>query len=118
MRELHINFDTYLSDPTALELPPPRGEIYLILKYTANCKAPMRAAYEYSRWFFDQFHEGTTFEEVADGFLHFYQRREDFLNTLLDMLNPRDLQTWLQNKKYNIPEKLLQEVFSFLPTAN
>jgi len=116
IRELKINFDEFL-DPTILEKPLPRGEIYLILKYTANYKAPMRANYSYQRWFFDQFHEGTTFEEVEDGFLHFYQRREDFMNTLLDSMNPSDLRQWLKNHKFNIPEDLLQEVLSFLPKA-
>jgi hypothetical protein len=115
IRELNINLEDFIPEQTDDVVP--RGEIFLILKYTANYKAPMRAMYEYLRWFWDRLHEGITFEEVEDGFLHFYQQRENFQFTLLDPLNPGDFQTILQKKNIHLPNGFLQEVLSFLPGA-
>ena len=91
-------------------------DLYLILKYTTNYKKPMRAKYEYTQWFANYFSELTRYEEVADGFLHFYKRRIDFINTNLDKFDPADLRQWLQNKHFNISEEFFQQLLVLLPT--
>ncbi|OLS12450.1 MAG: hypothetical protein RBG13Loki_3929 [Promethearchaeota archaeon CR_4] len=94
---------------------PRDKDVYLILKYTTNYKKPMRAKYEYILWFAKYFSELTDYEEVVDGFLHFYKRRIDFTNTNLDKFDPEDLRQWIQNKQFNISNDFLHQLLMLLP---
>ncbi len=94
---------------------PDDKEIYLILKYITNYKKPMRANYNYLRWFAEYFHELTRHEEVVDGFLHFYKRRIDFINGNLDKLDPEQMRQWLKNRNTNLSEDVIQQFLALLP---
>ncbi len=87
-------------------------QMYLVLKYQTQYKDPLRAKYEYNKWFEEKFREQIYIEEITDGFLHFYKRKIDFVNVNLDVLVPEELDQWIKNKKLNVPPSLIKQIFS------
>ena len=87
---------------------------YLILKYRANFKEPMRKNYDFGRWYADFFQENVFIEEIEDGFLHFFLEKDDFLDSNLNKMNPQEFQKWVKNKGIHFPEELLKEFFKIL----
>ncbi len=98
--------------------PPTTQELYLILKYRTNYKEPLRKNYEYSRWFADTFQVLVYHEELEDGFLNFYKRKEDFLDNRLDKTNPTLLQEWLDRKGIVFPEEISRKIFRALTNGS
>ena len=59
--------------------------LYLILKYTTNCKDPIRNNYRFTFKIAEMFGINMSYEEVHDGFILFYKDREDFEIGIIDL---------------------------------
>ena len=84
------------------------------MKYQTQYKDSLRAKYEYSKWFEEKFRVQIYIEEIADGFLHYYKRKIDFLNANLDFLILEDLQQLIKNQNLKISQELINQVFTEL----
>ena len=59
----------------------------------------MRDSYAYKQWFSEKLGEKVWIEEIEDGFLHFYQTKEDFQRVNLDLTKTSGILTWINMKK-------------------
>lgn len=92
----------------------PYEQLYLILKYTTNFKTPMRRSYKFSEWFIDFFNEHMFYEEVDDGFLFFYHKRENYINSNLNQSNPIEFKKWLNSKEIDFSSEIVQTFFELI----
>ena len=76
----------------------PEGKTYLSLKYQTNYRKPLADYYEYSNrvgaYLGSQFY----IEDIADGFLIFFNRKEDFLAHQLDRMDISETIKWFENR--------------------
>lgn len=91
---------------------PEDPDFYLILKYTTNDKDPLRKNYQFTLWFADKFDELWMYEETENGFLHFYRRKEDFLNSNLNKCDSKELQQYLKNKKLKLSPEVMNHILA------
>ncbi|MHA1674456.1 MAG: hypothetical protein ACTSYI_12620 [Promethearchaeota archaeon] len=89
-------------------------EMYLILKYRTNYKAPLRQNYLFSEWFIGFFREHIMYEEIDDGFLIFFHRKADFTNSNLNKTNPVELRQWLQSKNIKIDSNFMKQILKMV----
>ncbi|MHA1613161.1 MAG: hypothetical protein ACTSVZ_02725 [Promethearchaeota archaeon] len=92
----------------------PQDEIYLILRYRTNHKSPLRQNYSFGKWFFDFFNDQIMFEEVNDGFLIFYHREVDFINSNYNKLNPVEIRLWLKGKNVDIDSDFMKKLLKLM----
>ncbi|MHA1888539.1 MAG: hypothetical protein DRO88_05165 [Promethearchaeia archaeon] len=87
-------------------------DIYLIMKYRTNCKEPIRNNYNFTFRIIELIGLGASFEEVQDGFILFYQTKEDFKIGLMDLLNLEEVRTYLDSIGMLIPsiERFLNQI--------
>ncbi len=89
-------------------------DIYLILRYRTNFKQPMRDSYVYKQWFIDRLEEKVWIEEIEDGFLHFYQTKEDFQRVILDLTQASEILTWYHMKKDALTPQFSRQLLSMI----
>ncbi len=78
-----------------------KNKIYLLLKYTTNFKAPLLQYYEYGNKLGIYVDSRFFVEEIEDGFLLFYQRKEDFIAHQVDRLNLPELILWFEERGFS-----------------
>jgi len=86
------------------------SNFYVVFKYRTNDKTPLRKNYQFTVWFAEKFKEEWFYEEIEDGFLHFYRKKEDFLNSNLNKCDPLELQQWLKNKNLKFTPEIMKEL--------
>ncbi|MHA1673911.1 MAG: hypothetical protein ACTSYI_09805 [Promethearchaeota archaeon] len=74
------------------------GKIYLSLKYQTNYQVPLVKYYQYSNRVGTYLGSQFYIEEIADGFLIFYQRKEDFIAHQVDRLNLAAIIRWFEQR--------------------
>jgi len=103
------NFDKIF--PVVHHPPNPMDpNFYLILKYLTSDKEPLRKNYQFTQWFAEKFDEQWIYEETENGFLHFYRRKEDFLNSNLNKCDLNEMSQYLQNKQLKIMPEVLERM--------
>jgi hypothetical protein len=88
------------------------SELYLTLKYTTDCKEPIRNNYNFTYKIIDYMGIKTSYEEVHDGFLLFYKTKQDFLDASMDLMDIPRIIDWLKEK--DLWTDIMQEFFQFL----
>jgi hypothetical protein len=106
-------------DPKSLFPPerfpvPNNPELYLILRYRTNRKDPIRKNYSFTNQFAQMMNVFLTFEEVEDGFLNFYKRKDDFLDAQFDKTKPENVILWFQKRGVDPNHPILREFRKFL----
>ncbi|MHA1520271.1 MAG: hypothetical protein ACTSRK_08820 [Promethearchaeota archaeon] len=102
-------------DPVKSEKP------YLTLKYSLNYKEILLKYYSYSNPLGHFLGSQFFIEEIDDGFLLFYNRKEDFIVHQLDLLHSKELPNWFKARHVNLEKKewkiaqLLQKFPSLCP---
>jgi len=89
-------------------------DLFLILKIQSNWLEPIRKNFEFAFKFGEIIGIHSQYEEIADGFLVFYETLEDFKDMQVDKLNYNELKQWLESKgKWNLKiEKILNNILS------
>lgn len=78
--------------------PIKTDQIYLSLKYKTNYRAPLVQYYEYSNRLGTYLGSEFYIEEVADGFLIFFQRKEDFIAHQVDRMDLSGIIQWFEQR--------------------
>ncbi|MHA2018865.1 MAG: hypothetical protein ACTSXY_11385 [Promethearchaeota archaeon] len=93
-------------------------ENYIVLKFTSNFKDPMRKKYNLTTKVDHIFGVHSAFEEVEDGFIKFFERKEDFEDTMLDNLKRADWEKWLKLKGIGISTEFAKNFLNLLAKKN
>lgn len=88
--------------------------LYLVLKYKTDFKSPIRHYYNQIEWYRQFFKINISTEELTDGFLFFYQKKQDFHDALIDKSNPIEIINWIDSREYNIN---LKNILDFLKSV-
>ena len=72
--------------------------LYLILKYKTNFKAPILKNYSFTYKLAEMLGLSMSYEEVDDGFLLFYQTREDFEVERIDLTQFKEVKRQLMER--------------------
>ncbi len=75
-----------------------REDLYLILKYKTNFKAPIIRNYSFTYKLAEMLGLSMSYEEVEDGFLLFYQSREDFEVGKIDLTQFKEVKRQLEER--------------------
>ena len=73
-------------------------DLYLILKYKTNFKAPILKNYSFTYKLAEMLGLSMSYEEVDDGFLLFYQTREDFEVGKIDLTQFKEVKRQLEER--------------------
>lgn len=113
-----LEFQEELAASEASDLEDEKEGIYVILKYISNWKGPMRKNYQLSMKVDQIFGVQSSFEEVKDGFLKFYKRRQDFEDSKIDNSSRAGWKRWFELKGLNIESKFAKSFFAILQEHN
>ncbi len=86
---------------------------YIIIKYQSNYKIIMRKFYEHTHRINGLIGSTSTFEEVFDGFLFFFQTLDDFLFAQIDNMNPKAILQWIEKKKIDIDDPIIKNLLMY-----
>ncbi len=111
-------FQEELAASEIANLEDENEDIYIILKYTSNWKGPMRKNYQLTMKVDQIFGVQSSFEEVEDGFLKFYKRRQDFEDSKIDNSSRVGWKRWFELKGLNINSKFAKTFFAILEEHN
>lgn len=118
-RLIYENFIKFINlQEISFDKIPPRKnsledeKIYLIMKYRTNYKEPIRNNYNFTFRIIELIGIGASFEEVEDGFILFYQTKQDFKIGLMDLLNIKEVKAYLSSIGMLIPsiERFLNQI--------
>lgn len=94
------------------------GKNYLVLKYRTNLKKPMRESYQFAGNIVKLFGVAFSIEEIEDGFLFFYMRKNDFLGFQIDPTNYREVKDWIQYLGVDLEDERIQKLLGFIKNLN
>ncbi len=83
---------------TALKKTDDDEKLYLILKYRTNFKGPILKNYRFTYKLAEMLGLSMSYEEVDDGFLLFYQSREDFEVGKIDLTQFKKVKRQLEER--------------------
>lgn len=72
--------------------------IYLVVRYRTNFKNPIRTNYRFVMSIIPLLDIRISYEEISDGFLLFFKRKEDFEDMAVDTLNLADIKKMMIRK--------------------
>ncbi|MHA1746030.1 MAG: hypothetical protein ACTSWW_08515 [Promethearchaeota archaeon] len=111
-------FQEELAASTEKNPPNEDEDIYIILKYTSNWKEPIRKNYQLTMKVDQIFGVQSSFEEVEDGFLKFYKRRQDFEDSKIDNNSRDGWKKWFELRGFNPDSQFAQTFFAILEEHN
>ena len=83
---------------TVLKKKDKDEKLYLILKYKTNFKGPILKNYSFTYKLAEMLGLSMSYEEVDDGFLLFYQSREDFEVGKIDLTQFKEVKKQLEER--------------------
>ncbi|UYP45086.1 hypothetical protein NEF87_001371 [Candidatus Lokiarchaeum ossiferum] len=115
----YLDLEDYFKEATLIQKPKQENSFafdknYIVLKYTSNWKDPMRRNYQLTTRVDKLFGIQSAIEEVEDGFLKFYRRREDFEDSKLDNLSRKGWEKWFQLKGISLNSRFALQFFEIV----
>jgi len=90
------------------------GEIYLSLKYQTNYRSHLAKYYKYSNKLGAYLGSLFYIEDIADGFLVFFQRKEDFIAHQVGRLNFPEILKWFKERGIGQDHPSIQILLKYL----
>ncbi len=90
--------------------PKNSSKPFITLKYSVNYKEVLLNYYNYANPVGNFLGSQFFVEEIEDGFLLFYDRKEDFLVHQLDLLHSKELPDWFKARNLNLENPAIKKL--------